>query len=567
VDVGAPVLLEVVYPRLALNSGSTLIAEATAESEVQAAAKENRKPKMLEIPLTITPVESLSASKGYPVQMERPFPRTAVEMLQEGCFSGVVRLQIGSPGDPVDDLVVVGLGEFESREEAAKGDNRYRIPTLLVSGSDTVHVKVKDQESGQYVAQDLKLLSDARLEVMDSAYTVMRDAIFLGETFALRLTDPDHDASDARDKVAIEVKAASGGAVKVELTETLPHSGIFTGSLKPHFKGDAGAGDAKPDGGALGVIFGDEIAFTFKDEMSLSGGAAGLAVEKKAKIHYGADGELAAFSKIFSDPEMAVKTRFLMAEALFEMAKEHRKLKQDEKAKEEIDKGKRILEEAMRDYPHTSLAGQGEFLLANLAQELGNLQEAVSRYSSVIAQWPDSEYAARSQFKMALCQEKMGNFDQASENFVRVIYLYPDSDLVADARIRLGNYYYKEKQYKVAARIFAQFQKNSPTHPLAAKTLFLAGQCHMKVEDWKSGIEAYSQVVTQYPDQKEVRAEAMYWLGECYTKANNFRDAYRTFKKITWDYPETKWAKIARGRLTEEVFVRIETEDGAGNNE
>ena len=40
-------------------------------------------------------------------------------------------------------------------------------------------------------------------------------------------------------------------------------------------------------------------------------------------------------------------------------------------ADEEIAHGKTVLEEALRDYPNTSLVGQGEFLLANLANRLG----------------------------------------------------------------------------------------------------------------------------------------------------------------------------------------------------
>jgi outer membrane protein assembly factor BamD (BamD/ComL family) len=36
------------------------------------------------------------------------------------------------------------------------------------------------------------------------------------------------------------------------------------------------------------------------------------------------------------------------------------------------------------------------------------------------------------------------------------------------------------------------------------------------------------------------------------------KNAYRAFKKLTWDYPEGKWAKFARGRLTEEAMVKAE---------
>jgi TolA-binding protein len=87
------------------------------------------------------------------------------------------------------------------------------------------------------------------------------------------------------------------------------------------------------------------------------------------------------------------------------------------------------------------------------------------------------------------------------------------------------------------------------------------------VEDWKSAIQTFDLLVTQYPDQKDVRAETMYWLADCYSKAEDFRQAYRTFKKLTWDYPESKWAKIARGRLTEEAFTNIETQESAGGQE
>ena len=38
-------------------------------------------------------------------------------------------------------------------------------------------------------------------------------------------------------------------------------------------------------------------------------------------------------------------------------------------------------------------------------------------------------------------------------------------------------------------------------------------------------------------------------------------DAYRVFKKLTWDYPESKWAKFARGRLTEEAMITVQDKE------
>jgi TolA-binding protein len=375
------------------------------------------------------------------------------------------------------------------------------------------------------------------------------------------VTDPDHDISNEQDKISVDISASSGDTVKLELAETLAHSGVFTGSVKPEFAGEKVNGKAPAPNKAdeiLGVDFGDEVTFTYNDSMTLSGQPAKVAV--KGSVYPGSDAEMANFSKLFKDPEMAVKTNFLMAEALFEMGKEHRKLKQLDISKNEIDRGKRILEEAMRDYPNTTLVAQGEFLLANLAQELESYQEAIGRYAHVINTWPESEYAARSQFKKAICLEKMEQYEQACEEYVKLTYVYPDNILVADATVRMGNYYYKKEAYKVSGQIFQKFQHRNPTHQLAPKALFLAAQSYYKMKDYREAIKLFSTIVSEYTEQRDVREEAMYWLGDSHFNNKDMAKAYQTFKKLTWDYPEGRWAKIARGRLTEEAFSRIEEE-------
>jgi TolA-binding protein len=346
--------------------------------------------------------------------------------------------------------------------------------------------------------------------------------------------------------------------VTLKLGETLPHSGVFSASLEPQFIGEKVDGKlpaVSTDDDIFSVFFGDEVGFSYVDAQPLDSDQP-QTVQATGRIHLGYDAKLATFSKQFKGREIAVKTRFLMAEALFEMAKEHRKLGQADQARDEIARGKTILEEALRDFPDTGLAAQGDYLLANLAQELGNYGEAISRYSTVVSAYPDSEYAGQSQFKKALCYELQENYDQACEEYVKLTYIYPDHALVADATIRLGNYYYKQKSYKVSGRIFYQFHKKNPTHKLAPEALFLSAQCEYKQATYKEAAALFSQVIETYPDEKELRAEAMYWLGDSQTQLGDFARAYQTLKKLTWDYPDSKWAKIARGRLTEEAFMQ-----------
>jgi TolA-binding protein len=495
--------------------------------------------------------------------------RDGVDMLKAGSFSGVVRLQVGSKGDQIDDLVLNGEFISEAQRLNDPAGLYYKVPTLLVSGSDTVHIRVKDESTGQLVDTPIRLLSDARLDLLDASYMIANESIHLGEKFHLRITDADHDTTGERDTVAVKAVSSSGAQTTVTLTETLPHSGVFTATLEPEFIHQAPS--TRPSTqpattqpvtpqATLKVDFGDTITFTYVDDLSLES-TSPVTVVKSGRILLGSDAQVASFTKRFKDPEIAVKTRFLMAEALFEMAKEHRKIGEMAQADGEISKGKNILDEAIRDYPNTSLAPQGEYLLANLAQELTNYQEAVGRYATVISNWPDSEYAAESQFKQALCFEKMSKYDQAVEEYVKLTYLYPDSPLVADATIRLGNYYLKNESFKTAGKIFSSFQLRNPTHRLAPQALFLAAQCAYKQADFKESAELFAKTADTYPDEKALRPEAMYWLADSSAKGNDNVRAFRTFKKVTWDYPESQWAKAARGRLTEEVFSRMQEQE------
>lgn len=576
VNVKAPLILEVNYPKMALHSRSKITLNLVADSELAAAKKEGREPTVFEVPAYIRNLSQHASNKGYPIQTSNVNLLQDEEMLDKGVFSGVVRLQIGSPGDKINNYIETESSSFLSgkqRKDLGGSTDKYTIPTILVAGSDVINISMKNDKGEDLVTKKIKLLSDGRLELLDRTYAAPMNSIHLGQTFFVRLTDPDQDVSDGKDEVKVKVTSTSGDKVDLVLKETIPHSGVFTGTLIPGFIKKDPAGKPLPpktDDEILSVNFGDTVDFEFIDNLSISSKEP-LKVTNKGHIHQGADGKLASFTKKFKDPDMAVKTRFLMAEAMFEVAKEYRNLKKNEEAAVEIAKGKRILEEAMRDYPNTTLKAQGEFLLANLSQELEKYEEAIGRYSNVISNWPTSEYAIRAQLKKAICLEKLKHFEQACEEYVKLTYLYPDSQYVADATIRMGNYYYKYKKYGVAARIFKRFQHKNSDHKLAPKSLFLAANCQMRLEkekeaqagknavgDYTDAIETLNQLLENYKDDKDLRSESMYWLADCYSKQREYKKAYRAFKNLTWDYPETKWAKIARGRLTEETMTRVE---------
>ena len=78
--------------------------------------------------------------------------------------------------------------------------------------------------------------------------------------------------------------------------------------------------------------------------------------------------------------------------------------------------------------------------LAALAQQQGQMQEAIGYYQRVLAEYPDSSHGDEAQFMIAfIYEEYIRDVEKARLAYQRVIDHYPDSELAASARHLLPN--------------------------------------------------------------------------------------------------------------------------------
>ncbi len=583
VNVAVPIPVQISDPARARHAASLLYLEVAAGSELQAADAEGREPEVVQMPLSLSP--------GFPGFRSAIATRGLRESGSSGNFFGLIRLRLGPP-DPTRDL-----------DDDAP-------PELSVNGADTIRMRLLDDDGSIQLERTLKLVSNARLSLMDSTYSAERLAAHVGERFFIRVEDADRDSGPEHDEIEVEVTAmAQGHTRRLTLRETLPHSGIFSGTLRPVIFGPDEQIPAVATGGVaaagaelddrLAVRYGDKVRFRYFDQVTLPGTEPGP-IEVIGQVHKGSDGSVRLFSKRFRDSDMAVLVQFRLAECLFETAKEHRRLKQPERSAEAIEQGKFILEEALRNYPDTAHIVEGEYLLANLYQELAMEQkeaddlqaaaplftEALARFSAILSTWPDSVFGARAQYHKALCLEMLGDYNRASEEYVKMTYLFPESPLVGDASIRLATYYYQQEQrYDTAGRIYASFQRRFPTHEKADRALFMSAQCHMKeaerlqhdfrqagnkgpnpatliIEEYEAAVAALNTLVETYRETASpaLRAQSLYWAGDASLRAKNYESAYLYLKRTVFEYPETEWARRARGLLLQEssIFEKLE---------
>jgi TolA-binding protein len=592
--VDGPLLVELLAPAIAKSAesrGEIFVQTESGREKLGRPVADGEFPldvpgtiRLVRFPGDVTTVAAPPGVSGVVVRGNR----FAADALSEGRFTFLVGKELG----PVPDGSLATIDDQTAMKEQ---------PVLQVRGNDTVYVghRIPAQDGGErWIVQAVKLTSDVLFDVMDDRYQDPLQGTFVGDSLHLRLIHPTLDVTDEKDTATVRLTASGGGELELPLAETFGHSGVFKGVVKLSYRdAQAPAANATPATDAapattdrgLPVAYGETVTIRYQP-------AAGDVVERTVDIFKGGDGRLVPFTKRFNDPAIAVQTQFTVAEAWFELAKRHRDLGQDSLARREIAQGKKLLEEAIRDYPDTEARAQADYLLANLSYEFSkeaanedlrreHALDAVTRFSDIVSSHPESEYAPKSQYKKALVLESLGDIDQACEEYVKLSYRYPDNELVAETIARLGQYFLakgkqldeeasgqtdpvaKEKvaikgreMFTTAADVFSRLSERFPRHSLANKTRMLSAQCYLRAKDFRRALAGFEGIAKDPQSEKDLAAEAMYWAGDVCMQLQDLKNAYRSFKKLTWDYPESKWAKFARGRLTEDALVSVETQ-------
>lgn len=490
--------------------------------------------------------------------------------LEEGRFVGQVILQLGGKNSPAvvplttsmprNLLGKVKLGE--GAEEQTAGANLV-TRVLNLTGKDVINAAYNDVKRPDGKAQKLnskgRLISNGVLVVTDRDYDKEITQLHVGEKLFIKVTDADLDSSDARDVASVEITSDMGEKETVRLEETLAHSGIFTGSLQLKAVDKPKAGNLDSADPVIETYFGDNLIVRYLDP-SASTESGKLELTSRLPVVVGTDGLVAAFSKTFGDENLAVETKFRMAESYFELFKSHKSLQRDDEKKIDLEAGRRILREVMEDYPDPKYAPRIAYLLGQFAQELEQWDEAIRSYDLIITQYPDHTLAPDAQYKLAQSYEEAGDFDQALEAYVTLAATYPKSPLIPNVMIRISDYFYKHERYQVAAQVGEKFLERFQTHQHAPKLAFRVGQCYYKSKKYAVAGKSFDQFAKLFPDDA-LCADALFWSGESFRLGGNNSEAFRRYNRCRWDYPSSEGAKYARGRLAlPEMLQQFEAE-------
>lgn len=545
-----PFTVEVIDPDAARDSRSSVMVQISVEGIAD--------------PLTLACQLSSAFSESDP-----PLADVDNPALMQGRFIGQVRMRLGGVGSPASlpmtaDMSASVIGSVVTEEEEISNGRRdLLVPVLNVTGASIISATYTDAErpDGSPATHNdtARILDEGMLTITDAEYELEAEELTMGERIYLKVRDADLDVSDARDRAIVHLTTADGEDESFELEETLTHSGVFTGSLElmPNRKATPGNLDSiRP---RVEGFFGGAIEAAYLDQRPASQSDP-LVQKASIPIAVGANGSVTAFSKVFTDEELAIQTRFHIAESWFELFKNHRTLERSDEAKEDLANGRRTLRELSRDFPNPKYAPRIAYLLGQFSQELKDWEDAISSYQMIVRDYPAHALAADAQYKLGQCYEEADRLDDALESYVTMAATYPDNPLIANVMIRINDHFYQKEDYPVAAQVASKFLERFPNHQWSPKMAFRVGQCYYKAEEFKKGGEAFDSFVKKFPDD-ELSAQSLFWAGESFRMANNVPEAFRRYNRCRWDFPESDAAKYSRGRLAlPEMLAQFERE-------
>jgi tetratricopeptide (TPR) repeat protein len=452
---------------------------------------------------------------------------------------------------------------------------------LEVRGGDSVRVDYVDAHTADKASdveriKEVAVVGNGLARITDGSYQQDIQALVLGKSVHLHVTDADHDVSDGNDELAAELhvfrrktpdeiddelarrvaagelaEAADGGDLKQQIDPLLLVRKVPVTLRESAQAGQFRASIPLRTGTAEGTLTGEPgqlVRLVYLDDRHL--GESPLVRTAEARIVEGNLGEVRVTRTDISDEELRLKTQVRTATALTEVGNHYKEFGLDEKADlkyaEALGACEEILEEAR---------GSGGKLLEETYVQLwriyfamDELDLALGMSQRLLAEFPGSAFIDEAMLQQAHVERKR-------ENHLRAIGLYtsitklPDSPLRGEGQFYIGECYEAmalkapkgqsaqlfENAFLAYQKVYEQFPDSGRVGDAVAK---MAAFYYQK-EDYARAVDVFENVLSDHPDANFLDV-ILFNYGRCLYKLDRKPEARRRFEQLIADFPESE---------------------------
>ncbi|MEE9241329.1 MAG: outer membrane protein assembly factor BamD [bacterium] len=209
-------------------------------------------------------------------------------------------------------------------------------------------------------------------------------------------------------------------------------------------------------------------------------------------------------------------------------------LGQEDLKSERFDAARLAFKRLLREYPDSKHRRQALLNLADSYYKAEEYLEAKVQYSEFVQLYPISPYTSKAYYFLGMSDfNRTLDFDQdqsttrdAIKNFNEMIKRFPKSKYAAEGKEKLLSLRKRQAEHEI---FIARF--------------------YLKRGNRVSAIPRFRDIVKEYLDIPEIRAEAIYYLGESYRLEESYQKAGQEYRNLINEHPESPHAQTAYNRL------------------
>lgn len=473
---------------------------------------------------------------------------------------------------------------------------------LQLIGNDKIKVTSIDKQTADAQLnvpriKEIKVVGNARVKVVDGAYSESVGAVVLDKPAFLYVQDSDRDISAKADQIEAIVrtkrpveqaegdKPAAGEVTektepvfkvidekKVQLVErpaegAAPgapvHTGVFVGMIPIAKQGET------PQPGALIAEVGDILEIEYTDEVSLDPEP----VQRKAtaKVIEGNLNPLQVANARISDEELKFKTALKTSEALKNIGNIYKDLGLTRQATEKYKQALDETEQVAKSYGalNQRLLEQTYVQMWKIYYAMDDLGKAAQMCLELQRRFPESPFVDDALLLMGQVSQKQGRFQEAVGVYRRLAAL-KNSPLAPAAQFAVGECYeelgtrQKNKNYYDEAFLaFKECFEKFPNSNQAGDALSKMAEYYYSKEDFTRALDLYEEALQQYQDSKFIDI-ILYNYGRCLVKMKKLDGAVEKFNQLISTYPNSKM--VANAQKIVEAIQKRSAAAGAGAN-
>ncbi len=452
---------------------------------------------------------------------------------------------------------------------------------LQFKGRDTYRAVYSDANSEAGATREERLavsrvVSTAAAGFMDGAYREYVHGVFAGQRSFLRVKDHDADITDGRDQVKARVfsqyeekaeDAVDTAAIDdapafkmrnettITLTESGPHTGLFTAELVVHPADQRGA--AVAGGNTLLAMDGDWIILEYVDEEHVAALDDPRTISSRAEFLTGEIPDVWVAHREVETIELKSRKLLLEAQFYLRLAQIFGDVGLQNRAEEKADIGLEKVDTVLRDSLKTSISRElvedayrtkWELMLAK-----GDLSGAIATCRTLMALYPSSALTdvalmniARAYMEAGKGSEALrilnaiGGLEAAPDLKAEALFLKAEieEEAAADSRDTAAAIVPAIASYKQCAELY-------PNSPFAGQSLGKVIDFHLEARDYERCTELLETVFVDFPDAAFLDTMLLKW-GVALARMQNYEEAGDKLRQLLREYPNSSTAANAQ---------------------